>query len=412
VGVTTRARHIAIVAPPTPGHLNPLQVLGSALALRGHRVTIVHQADVAPLVADPRIGFAAIPDSIDPARSLRRHNAALAAATGPVGFTRMIRATAAISERLLAKAPGVLRDIGADAVIADSAEPAGALIAQTLGLPMIVSVTGLPLLGEEGVPPPFLGWRYRDDAIGRFRNRGGYRVSERLMRPIAEVLDRHRLAANLTAVPSARLYVAQCPQALDYPRRLLPPEFRYGAPWRDGEDDPVDLPDDGRPLVFCSLGSLQGSRSALFAQMARACAAIGARAVIGHGGGLSAAEAAGLPGDPLVRAIWPQRAVLRRSAAAILHGGFNTVLDALAAGVPIVALPIAFEQPGTAARVAWTGAGEVLSPRTLSVRRLAPALERVIDQPRYREAASRLAAGMDAAGGAAMAAAAIDAALA
>ena len=87
------------------------------------------------------------------------------------------------------------------------------------------------------------------------------------------------------------------------------------------------------------------------------------------------------------------------------------MLDALAAGVPIVALPIAFEQPGTAARVAWTGAGEVLSPRTASVRRLALALDRVIGQPRYREAASRLAAGINAAGGASSAAAAIDAAL-
>jgi MGT family glycosyltransferase len=261
------------------------------------------------------------------------------------------------------------------------------------------------------VPPPFLGWRYRDDVIGRFRNRGGYRVSDRLMRPIADVLDRHRHARQLMTLPPVRLYVAQCPQALDYPRRLLPPQFRYGAPWRNVADDRVELPDDGRPLVFCSLGSLQGSRRALFAQMALACAMVGARAVIGHGGGLSAEAAAALPGDPLVRAFWPQRAVLRRSAAAILHGGFNTVLDALAAGVPIVALPIAFEQPGTAARVAWTGAGEVLSPRTLSVRRLARALERVIGQPRYRQAASRLAADMGDVDGAGSAAAAIDAAL-
>ena len=51
--------------------------------------------------------------------------------------------------------------------------------------------------------------------------------------------------------------------------------------------------------------------------------------MIAHGGGLSADEEAGLPGNPLVRAFWPQRAVLRRCAAAVLHGGFNTVLDAL-----------------------------------------------------------------------------------
>jgi MGT family glycosyltransferase len=410
--MTMARRHFAVVAPPTPGHFNPLQVLGSSLVELGHRVTIVHQADAAPLVTDPRVGFMAIPDIADEARSLRRYNVRLAAPTGPIGLARMIRATAAISERLLDHAPSVLRRIGADVVIADSAEPAGMLIAQTLGLPAIVSVTGLPLLGEEDVPPPFLGWRYRADAIGRFRNRGGYRVSDRLMRPIADVLARHRAAWHLTEAPVARLYVAQCPEALDYPRKSLPPQFRYGAPWRARSDEPLDLPFDGRPLIFCSLGSLQGSRRALFALMSQACAMIGARAVIGHGGGLTAVEAAALPGDPLVRAMWPQQAVLRRSAAAILHGGFNTVLDALAAGVPIVALPIAFEQPGTAARVAWTGAGEVLSPRTVSVRGLAQALARVIDQPTYRQAASRLAAGINVTEGASVAAAAIDAALA
>ncbi len=410
--MTTGRRHFAVIASPTPGHLNPLQVLGAALVGLGHRVTVIHQSDAAPLVTDPRIGFAAIPDIDDDGGSLRRYNATLAAPTGVIGLTRMIRATAAVTDRLLKRAPAVMRRIGVDAVIADSAEPAGMLLAQMLGLPVVVSVTGLPLLGEADVPPPFLGWRYRADAIGRFRNRGGYQVSERLMQPITDVLDRHRTTWNLPdGPPVPRLYVAQCPQGLDYPRRRLPAQFRYGGPWRSPADDPIDLPIDDRPLIFCSLGTLQGSRRALFEKMARACAAIGARAVIGHGGGLTMADVTALPGDPLVRAIWPQQAVLRHCAAAILHGGFNTVLDALAASVPIVALPIAFEQPGTAARVKWVGAGEVLSPGTLSVHRLAITLDRVIGQSRYRQAASRLAAEMAAAGGASSAAAAIDAAM-
>ena len=41
----------------------------------------------------------------------------------------------------------------------------------------------------------------------------------------------------------------------------------------------------------------------------------------------------------------PQRAVLARSALLVGHAGFNTVLDALSHGVPIVAMPLAFEQP-------------------------------------------------------------------
>jgi UDP:flavonoid glycosyltransferase YjiC (YdhE family) len=403
-------RHIAIIAPPTPGHLNPLQVLGTALARHGHRVTVVHLAAVSRFVTTPGIGFAALDGSGTPAASIDAYLAKLADPTGPVGLTRMIHSTAAMTATLLDEAPDVLRAIGVDAVIADSAEAAGALIAQRLGVPHVVSITGLPLLREPNVPPPFLGWKYRPDRIGRFRNHGGYFVSDLLLRPITQVLASRRRAWNLDArtATRGRLSIAQCPQALDYPRSAA---IVYGGPWRATMDVPVDLPSDGRPLVFCSLGTLQGGRRGLFATMAEACAMIGARAVIAHGGGLSAAEASALPGDPLVRAFWPQEAVLRQCSAAVLHGGFNSVIDALAAGVPIVALPIAFEQPGTAARLVRIGAGRAVSPRGLTVRRLAAALTDVMEGAGYRAAAARLATEMLSAGGAAEAAARIDAAL-
>lgn len=402
-------RHFAIIAPPTPGHVNPLQELGAELIRLGHRITFVHQADVAPLVTRMHVGFEPLPTTIDDEQSLARYNAVLAAPTGPVGLSHMIRATASMSERLLDYAPAAIKRIGADALIADSAEPAGELLAQSLGLPFAVSVTGLPLLGEADVPPPYLGWKYRANAIGRFRNRGGYWVAERLMRPVTDTLDRYRREWGLTrGGDGARVYVAQCPQALDYPRKHLPPDFHYGGPWRQQSLPDSDLPADDRPLVFCSLGTLQGSRQRLFATMSAACATIGARAVIGHGGGLTSTQAAALPGDPLVRALWPQENVLRRCSAAVLHGGFNTMLDALAAGVPVLALPIAFEQPGTAARLKWVGAGEVASPGFITVRGLAAKLSRVMSDLGYRRVAAGLSAQMKAAGGAASAAARID----
>ena len=408
------ARHIAVITSPVPGHLNPLQALGAELAGMGHQVTVVHVAGAARFVDQAGIGFAPLPDRAGASEPFGAYLTKLARPGGPLGLMRMINATAALSDALLEGAPEVFERIGIDAVIADAVEPAGPLIAQRMGVPYVVSVTGLPLVREDDVPPPFLGWRYRPDAIGRMNNRGGYAVSDLLMRPVTRVLEARRKAWRLDERGyEPRLHVAQCPAGLDYPRKRLPPRFQYGSPWRRAPvgDEPV-LPDDGRPLVFCSLGTLQGSRRALLATMAEACAAVGARAVIGHGGGLSLAEEASLPGDPLVRALWPQEAVLRRCAATILHAGFNSVLDALAAGVPIVALPIAFEQPATAARLAWLGAGRVLSPRGLSVDTLARALDEVMTQPSYRAAARRIAAEIALAGGVAHAATAISEALA
>lgn len=403
------SRHFAIVAPPTPGHMNPLQALASELIKLGHRTTFVHQADVVRLIGDQQVGFEALPVPVQEGLSLAQYNTVLGAPTGVAGFTRMIRTTAKMSEWMLRHGPAALRRIGADAVIADSAEPAGELVAQHLDIPYVTSVTGLPLLGEVNVPPPYLGWRFRGDTIGRLRNRGGYAVANQLLRPITRMLKRYQVAWDLTGYnPGPRLYVAQSPRGLDYPRESLPADFHYGGPWRLPSLTEISLPDDGRPLVFCSLGTLQGSRANLFATMSEACALIGARAIIGHAGGLSSVEAAALPGDPLVRAFWPQESVLRRCTAAILHGGFNTVLDSLAAAVPIVAMPIAFEQPGTAARLLWSGAGEVMPARSASVDRLGRILKRVMIDPRYRHHASRLSMEMQAVGGAASAAARIN----
>ena len=346
------------------------------------------------------MGFAPLPQS----RGLDAYLALLGDPTGPLGLTRMIRASAAMTAALLDGAPAVAARIGADAVLADMAEPAGPVVAARLGVPCVATVTGLPLMDDPGVPPPFTDWPWLPGAAGRFRNAGGYAVARRLMRPI------ERVVAQAGAAATPVLHVAQCPAGLDFPRAAAPAGFRYGAPWRLPDVTAVDLPDD-RPLVFCSLGTLQGSRVRLFAAMAAACASVGARAVIAHGGGLADRDAAALPGAPLVRAFWPQRAVLSRCAAAILHGGFNTVLDALAAGVPIVAVPIAFEQPGTAARIEWSGAGRIVPMRRASARALEVALRAVLQQPRYAQAAGRFRAALARRDGAAEAAAAISAAL-
>lgn len=405
--------HFAVIAPPLAGHYQPLLVLADALIARGHRVTFVHVEDARALVAGSTAGFHAVGGADYPPGALAAWLGRLARPTGPLGLPTMIGATGRLVAMLLGELPGALRAIGADAVIAESAEPAGALVARHLGLPFVTAHTGLPLNREDGVPPPFVGWAYREGWRAVQRNRSGYRVTNWLMRPIDGVVAARAAAWGLDPLAeggySPLLQVAQCPAGLDFPRAALSPVFRYCGPFRGAEEPAIDLPGD-RALVFCSLGTLQGDRPRAFAAMARACAELGARAVIAHGGGLSAREAGALPGDPLVRAFWPQRAVLKRCVAAVVHGGLNTVLDALAAGVPMVVAPIAFEQPATAARVARAGAGRVVSGR-LTAARLRRALRRVIDDSAHAAAAARLAREMAEPGGAEMAAALIDAAV-
>ena len=70
-------------------------------------------------------------------------------------------------------------------------------------------------------------------------------------------------------------------------------------------------------------------------------------------------KAVRLPGDPLVVRYAPQLEVLSRARLTLTHAGLNTVLDSIQCGVPMVAVPLTYEQPAIARRVEWTGAGIV-----------------------------------------------------
>ena len=89
---------------------------------------------------------------------------------------------------------------------------------------------------------------------------------------------------------------------------------------------------------------------------------------------------------------WVRHAdVLPYCSAVLSHGGHGTVIKALAAGVPLVVAPLGRDQPDNAARVVRAGAGLRVS-RKAKRRDLRKALGRVLDEPRFRTAARRMAA--------------------
>jgi UDP:flavonoid glycosyltransferase YjiC (YdhE family) len=65
----------------------------------------------------------------------------------------------------------------------------------------------------------------------------------------------------------------------------------------------------------------------------------------------------------------------------------NTALEALAQGVPMVAIPIGYEQPGIAARIAHHGTGEFIEVDELTTDRLRGLIEKVLQDPSYRKRA-------------------------
>ena len=86
----------------------------------------------------------------------------------------------------------------------------------------------------------------------------------------------------------------------------------------------------------------------------------------------------------------PHSRVLEHASAVVTHAGHGTVIKALAHGVPVVAMPIGRDQPDVAARVVASGAGLRLRPGSSSAK-IAAAVGRVVNEPAFSGAASRMA---------------------
>jgi MGT family glycosyltransferase len=133
--------------------------------------------------------------------------------------------------------------------------------------------------------------------------------------------------------------------------------------------------------------------------MAEACAGLDLQLVISLGGGQDPALLGDLPGDPVVVGYAPQLELIQQSALTISHGGLNTVLESLTRGVPMVVLPVAYDQPGVGARVEWSGVGRSIPVGRLTADRLRDAVRSVLGDPTYRARAGRLRSSIEAADG-------------
>ncbi|HEY2260086.1 MAG TPA: nucleotide disphospho-sugar-binding domain-containing protein, partial [Solirubrobacteraceae bacterium] len=135
---------------------------------------------------------------------------------------------------------------------------------------------------------------------------------------------------------------------------------------------------------------------------------------------------AGLAGEPIrVLATWNRRPLpeparvdvntrlvewisysqtMPRCALVICHAGHGTMVRALAAGVPVLAVPHAGDMAENAARVDWAGAGVRLPWPLLSARTLRLATRRALSTESLAHTAGELAAWAQANSGAARAA--------
>jgi MGT family glycosyltransferase len=400
--------HFGIICPPYPGHLNPLSALGRELQTRGHRVTILQISDLEAKVRSEGLEFYPIgqttyqPGTLAESFQQLTKRSEIEALRYSVDFCRHM------TEIICQDAPSAIGAIGIEALIVDQLEPVGQIVAQFLELPLICVSSGQVIHRRSDVPPFFTPWSYSHAAWARFRNAVAYQILDRSCQPILRVINQYCQQWKLP--PYQKIYqsiaqlahISQQPIAFEFPIKNLPSHFHYAGPFRNPSPRSVSFPFEqltGQPLIYASLGSVQNTKQEIFHCIAAACQGLDMQLVITHGGGMSADAVRSLPGSPLVVEYAPQLDVLAKASLTITHGGMNTVLDSLSCGVPLVAIPITFEQPGTGARIRWTQTGEVLNLSQLNVPALRTAIQQGLANETYLQNARKLQRSIQQAGG-------------
>ena len=195
--------------------------------------------------------------------------------------------------------------------------------------------------------------------------------------------------------PGIARRIAESPYLSYFPDTVDPSPFpltRYRHPAT--EATPVPLPDwwpgDERPLVYVSFGSVAATfppAAQVYGAALVAAAELPVRVLLTLGG--NELELGDIPSNVHVEDWVSEPDVLAGASAAVGHGGTGTTLSALAAGCPLVVVPLFGDQPHNAVRVAVSGAGVASSIDQIGER-----IRLVLDGERYRSTARAMAGEM------------------
>jgi MGT family glycosyltransferase len=203
-----------------------------------------------------------------------------------------------------------------------------------------------------------------------------------------------RNADDLYSRPPLLLYLTAEP--FEYHRRSWPTNVRMVGPcaWEPELSPPAWLDEVTSPIVLVSTSS-EYQADAILAQTAFDALAGTDMTVIAT---LPSSDPGALRVPPNGRAetFIPHGPILARASVAITHGGMGVTQKALAAGVPVVAVPFGRDQPEVARRVEFAGAGVRLPRARLRPETLRAAVATALER---RGGALAVAEGYRAAGG-------------
>lgn len=398
--------------PPEYGHFAPTRHLARQLREVGYRSVYVAERDLqAPI---EQAGFEYVPYLPDayPRGSVEARDRLSLEATWDWWAARDL---ALWREASSGRLEALLASLGPDVIIGDHINPDTSLVAHKLQIPFIRHSSMLPSYYEPDMPPMWsdalpgersrwelevewmchhalmwrLPWIHRDSPI---QQRDFYQFVEACGVHVAQINYRGAFNYHVESDPE----IVMCSRAFDFPKPEVPDRVYAGPCLDDDASEPWTYPTrrPGAPLVYCAFGSKALSYPTARVVIARLLEVARARPALDLVIAAPDELFAGHEIPPTVHATpWaPQRRVLQAADVFVTHAGLGSVREAIWEGVPMLAVPQAYDQRGDAARVVYHGLGERLIAEIPPAAALAELLERLRTEPRYRQAIGRMRA--------------------
>jgi zeaxanthin glucosyltransferase len=380
------------VCPQVPGHLNPLTALARHLQMRGHDVVFLYSSGAA--------GLPFIPGEEE--RILSENRAEMSKKQGDEALKFSMGLIMSQSESMIKSLPAIVRSNQIDALIIDCVNLYVELAVLQLDIPYIHVSAAAHFDYSGHTPLMFYGWPHETNDAALARNRDGAAKFIQMLNETNGGIRAHAAAAGLEidwdnphATLSPWASISQVPKAFDFETSHWPAQFHHTGPFHDGKGrESLDFPWDrltGEPLIYASMGTILNGRADVFRTIIAALAMHkNLQLVLSIGDQLDPRQLGPAPKNAIVINRAPQLDVLKRASVCITHSGLNTVLESLAQGVPQVAIPVAYDQPGVAARIAHHRTGVVTSLDKLTAYHLSTLLDEVLNNSAYRNNAQRL----------------------
>jgi zeaxanthin glucosyltransferase len=391
---------IGFVSLPVVGHLNPMTTLARSLQSRGHEIFFIGVPDVEPFARAAGLKFVPFCENEYPAGSVAKLLAPVSKLHGLEVTHWTVRETSGDLFRAASKyLPQKLAETHVEALVIDTLHAFLELVPMSLGMPYahVWNVLHIDLTGA--TPPCFFSWPHESTPQAVARNLEGVKVASEIFAPVvpfavsyAEKMGLQINWNDFTATTSKLAVITQTPKEFDYPGIPWPAQFHYAGPFYDSEGrKQIPFPWEklnGSPLVYASMGTLVNGLEHVYKTILNATAQFSEiQVVLSVGENVKHDDLGTIPSNVIVVRTAPQIELLKRAALCITHAGLNTALESLGQGVPMVAIPVGYDQPGVAARIAHHGVGEFLEIEDLAVERLRHLIEGVLDNPRYRDKA-------------------------